>query len=545
MISPELEKKPPLILIVDDDKTLRLLLRQAMEKEGYRIAEAEDGEHCLESCRHLQPDLVLLNAMMPQMDGFTCCAQLTTQLGDECPVLLMITILNDKASVERAFEVGANDYISKPIDWPVLKQRVRRLLQTRWAMTQLRQQTRVHHKLALQIAKRTTAELITANATLETEIIERMQAESALSKARDELEIRVQERTAELTKINESLQAEINERKRVESELREMSVALENAVEGISRLDTQGHYIAVNRAYASRFGYKPEEMIGMEWQSTVHPEERDKMMLAYQYMLTNGKIQAEARGVRKDGSIFYKQLVMVAAYDNQQKFIGHYGFVKDITERKLTEKQIKTSLQEKEVLLKEVHHRVKNNLQIVSSLLNLQSEYIRDKQDLELFKVSQNRIESMALIHEKLYQSKDLAQIEFAEYLRELVSSLFSSYGINSSAITLKTNIERVSLGMDTAIPCGLIINELILNSLKHAFPAGLSGEICLNLHSSNENEITLIVSDNGIGFPQDLDFKNTNSLGLQLVNALTNQLGGTVELNRSVGAEFKITFAG
>ena len=194
--------------------------------------------------------------------------------------------------------------------------------------------------------------------------------------------------------------------------------------------------------------------------------------------------------------------------------------------------------------MKEIHHRVKNNLQIISSLLNLQSEYIQDKQDLEIFKVSQSRIESMSLIHEKLYQSKDLAQIDFAEYIRELAVSLFSSYVINST-ITLKTNIERVSLGMDMAIPCGLIINELVLNCLKHAFPLGSSGEICLNLYSTSENTITLLVSDNGIGFPQDLDFKSTNSLGLQLVNALTNQLGGTVELIRSVGAEFKITFAG
>jgi len=543
MISLDFEKNTPLILIVDDEKTFRLILSRAMARQGYRIAEAEDGKQCLKSCQQLKPDLILLDAMMPQMDGFTCCTQLTKRLGDECPIVLMITTLYDKASVDRAFEVGATDYVTKPIDWPVLFTRVRHLLQTRWAMTQLRQQTKVHDSLPLQIAKQTTTELIAGNATLRTEIIERMEAESALSKVRDELEIRVQERTAELTRINQSLQAEITERKRVESELREMSVALENAVEGISRLDTQGCYIAVNRAYASKFGYKPEEMIGMKWQLTVHPEERENLMNTYQYMLTNGKSQAEARGLRKDGSVFYKQLVMVSAYDKQQKFIGHYGFIKDITERKETESQIKASLKEKEVLLKEIHHRVKNNLQIISSLLNLQSEYIQNKQDLEIFRVSQNRIESMALIHEKLYQSKDLAQIEFDEYIRDLVYTLFCSYEVYSFTIDLKINSEKICLSIDTAISCGLIINELILNSLKHAFPPGYSGKICLKFYSDND-KITLIVSDNGIGLPEDFDFKNTESLGLQLVNALTNQLGGTIEINVNKGVEFKIIFS-
>lgn len=216
---------------------------------------------------------------------------------------------------------------------------------------------------------------------------------------------------------------------------------------------------------------------------------------------------------------------------------------RDITECKQIEAQIKASLQEKEVLLKEIHHRVKNNFQVVSSLLNLQSEYIQDKQDREIFKASQNRIESMALIHEKLYQSKNLAQIEFAEYIQELVDSLLSSYEGNLNTIALKINIDKVCLGIDAAIPCGLIINELVLNSFKHAFPAGKSGEIRIDFQVENENKYTLTISDNGIGFPPDLDFRNTESLGLQLVNALTNQLGGTIELNGSVGAEFKLTF--
>jgi len=211
--------------------------------------------------------------------------------------------------------------------------------------------------------------------------------------------------------------------------------------------------------------------------------------------------------------------------------------------RRRVEEQLKASLQEKEVLLKEIHHRVKNNFQIISSLLNLQSNYIQDKQDLEFFKISQRRIEAMALLHEKLYQSQDLARINAAEYIPDLVSSLFYSYEVTASIIDLKLNIEPVFLSLDAAIPCGLIINELVLNSLKHAFSNKTSGGIFVAFSRVINSRFILIVSDNGIGLPEDFDFRNTESLGLQLVNALTSQLLGTIELDRSRGTEFKITF--
>ncbi|MBE8990780.1 hypothetical protein IQ275_27155 [Nostoc sp. LEGE 12450] len=212
-------------------------------------------------------------------------------------------------------------------------------------------------------------------------------------------------------------------------------------------------------------------------------------------------------------------------------------------ERKQAEEQIKASLQEKEVLLKEIHHRVKNNLQIISSLLNLQAEYLKDNQALEVFKDSQNRIETMALIHEKLYQSQDLAKINFAEYIQDLVTNLFYSYNVNSSAITLKMNVEEVFLAIDAAIPCGLIINELISNSLKYAFSQRKTGEICIDFCSIETNLFTLAVSDNGVGFAQDFDFQATESLGLRLVKGLTHQLQGNIDFISYNGVKCKIIF--
>jgi two-component sensor histidine kinase len=216
----------------------------------------------------------------------------------------------------------------------------------------------------------------------------------------------------------------------------------------------------------------------------------------------------------------------------------------EIAERKRAEEQIKASLGEKEVLLKEIHHRVKNNLQVVSSMLQLQSRNIKDKETVEMFQESRNRVRSMALVHERLYQSRDLAMVDFAKYIQSLTSYLCRSYGVNTNVIQLKTNLHDVFLGVDTAIPCGLILNELVSNSLKHAFPEGREGEIRIELRSDGNDKFTLMVSDNGIGLLEDLDFRNTESLGLQLVNTLVNQLEGTIELDRRGGTTFKITFA-
>lgn len=215
----------------------------------------------------------------------------------------------------------------------------------------------------------------------------------------------------------------------------------------------------------------------------------------------------------------------------------------EITDRRRAEDQIKASLKEKEVLLQEVHHRVKNNLQIIVSLFNLQSGYIKDKHSLDVLKESRNRIKSMALVHERLYRSKDLARVEFAEYIRGLTTDLFRSYGVDSELIKLIINVNNVYLNISTAIPCGLIINELVSNSLRHAFSSGQEGEIRLDLRSDGDNKLTLMVSDNGVGLPKDLDFRNTESLGLQLVVTLVDQLDGSIELDRSAGTAFKIEF--
>ena len=216
----------------------------------------------------------------------------------------------------------------------------------------------------------------------------------------------------------------------------------------------------------------------------------------------------------------------------------------EIADRKRAEERLQISLREKEVLLKEIHHRVKNNLQVVSSLLSLQALRVQDATSPEVLRESQNRIKSMALIHEELYQSQDLAWVDFGEYVRHLTTHLFRAYQVHPGLIALYVSVsEDIKLGIDTAIPCGLIVNELVSNAFKHAFAGGRSGEVRVDLERSSSRQLILWVSDNGSGFPAEVDYRNTESLGLQLVTTLVDQLAGTIELDREGGTRFKITF--
>ncbi len=225
------------------------------------------------------------------------------------------------------------------------------------------------------------------------------------------------------------------------------------------------------------------------------------------------------------------------------KIIKITGTFQNIDKYKRAEAQLRTSLREKDLLLREVHHRVKNNLQVVQSLLNLQARKIKDPLALAVFNQSRDRIRSMSLVHEKLYQSPDFTRIDMTDYLRSLSISLFHSSRISLDRVKLKVEVEKVHIGIDKAVPLGLIINELISNGLKHAFPGGRTGEIRVGLSMVDEEMIRLTVGDNGIGFPRDVDFGKTESMGFQVVMALVQQLEGTIGFHQEVGTEFRITF--
>ncbi|RZN37186.1 MAG: PAS domain S-box protein [Methanophagales archaeon ANME-1-THS] len=300
-----------------------------------------------------------------------------------------------------------------------------------------------------------------------------------------------------------------------------------------------------NKKATEELGYSKDEVAGKPALDFIVPEQRENVAAQLEKNFRGECTpETEVDICTKDGSI---HTILFSAgqvlYDDEDHPTSILVAGVDITDRKRAEELIKASLREKEILLREIHHRVKNNLQIISALLNLQSKYIKDNEAFETFRESQNRIKSMALIHDQLYQFKDLAKINMAEYIQNLTTDLFYSYGVGRDRIELKLDAQDVLVGVDTAIPCGLIINELVSNSLKHAFPDSMKGEICIGLRSNNDHAFTLTVRDSGIGFPGDLDFRNTGTLGLQLVITLVEQLEGTIELDRGTGTTFKITF--
>lgn len=227
----------------------------------------------------------------------------------------------------------------------------------------------------------------------------------------------------------------------------------------------------------------------------------------------------------------------------RELFDANLELQKEIAVRKGTESNLLKSLQEKDFLLKEIHHRVKNNLQIISSILDLQAGTISEPPALNVFKESQNRIKSMALVHEQLYQSHDFTSVDFEQYLQSLSVNLFHSLGINTNDVHLEISAPSIRLSIDDSISCGFIINELIMNSFKHAFPNGRKGTISISFNQTDDGFYTLIVRDDGIGFPENINFKETNTLGLQLVNILVTQLKGTITLSRDNGTIFTIKF--
>lgn len=300
----------------------------------------------------------------------------------------------------------------------------------------------------------------------------------------------------------------------------------------------------VNAAACKMSNYSEDELIGQHISKIIPRTDHTPMDSdSCCSIKKNSNIETE---ILSKNSLKIPVILSNSIMSIDEKVAGLIYIAHDITERKKDEAQIRNSLQEKEVLLKEIHHRVKNNMQIISSLLDHQMGNITDEKVKDMLSESKNRIYSMSLVHEKLYQSRDLRNIDFKDYINDLAINLFQNYNTNSGKIKLNSNIEGILLDIDLAIPTGLIITELMINSFKYAFPGDREGEIKILFRSLNDNMLELIVSDNGVGIPKGINFRKTTSLGLHLVTVLSeSQLHGTIEMNRGkgTGTEFHIKF--
>lgn len=353
---------------------------------------------------------------------------------------------------------------------------------------------------------------------------------------------------------------DVSRRKHAEEALRKSERQLNDIINHLPdatfAIDGDGKIIAWNKAIEEMTGIPASQMIdkgnyeyAIPFYGARRPILADLILRSdgevketnYGEIKKSGKALMTERYIPKLGKVLWGKASPL--YDENGECIGAIESIRDITHQKNAENDIKKTLTEKELLLKEIHHRVKNNLQIISSLLDLQEEYVKeDAEAVNVLHESQNRVMSMALIHELLYQAKDLNKIDFSEYIKNLISHLFDSYGVQNNIIpTIK--IGEIFLNIETAVPSGLIISELVSNSLKYAFPDDISGEVLISLQTKG-TDFELIIADDGIGFPEGLDFRNVrSSLGLKLVNSLVQQLEGTISMDRNKGTNFRIKF--
>ncbi len=372
----------------------------------------------------------------------------------------------------------------------------------------------------------------------------------------NKLELALEDSEKQFHKLFEN----ITKRKDAEEELIESKNRLFDIIDFLPdptfAINSKGEIIAWNRAIEAITGFKAEDILGKgnyEYALPLYGMRRPILIdlvtdpnkiIEKQYSTIKrwedgifGETNAPLKGINR---ILWGKAVPL--YDDKGLINGAIEVIRDITENKKAEKEVIESLHEKELLIKEIHHRVKNNMQIVSSLLNLQTNYVDEEETVDVLKESQNRVRSMAMIHEELYQSGDLTHINFVNYVQNLIQKLLYAYNIDATLIKPILEIENINLNMETAVPCGLIISELVSNSLKYAFPNGMTGEIYISLKSKDE-KFELIICDNGIGLPENFDFNQLDSLGLLLVKNLTDQIDGDLTINGTTGTEFIIIF--
>lgn len=600
----------PLILNVDDDEASRYAVSRILKQAGFNVIEAATGTEALRQVRD-QPDLILLDVQLPDVLGFEVCRRIKADpITAAIPVLMLsATHVHSEAMIEGLAE-GAEGYLAETIDPKVLVAYVNALLRTRQAETEQARLLRENqqqrqllerlvesapvaiavlrgpeHRYVLanpeyrqltrgkgELIGRTVAEAWPELADLILPLLDRVYETGEPYHAVDlpfQLEreegpeeiflsfsyMRLSDdlgRPEGILVLAQETTAQVRARKQVEEAYALLDTIFASAPVGLGFWDRELRFTRINKALAEINGLPEEAHIGKTPQELLpglgNIEQVEKM---WREVMTTGQpvrnVEVSGETPAEPGRTRYwlENWYPVRLKD---AVIGVGAVVQEITERKQMEQQLLASLQEKEILLKEVHHRVKNNLQAVSNLLYMQSFYARDNQTREGLRQSQDRIKSIALIHEKLYQSRELVRLDFAEYVQSLVGHLLHSYTINPDGIRFHITADKaISLDLDTAVPIGIIINELVSNSLKHAFPedrwAANNAEIRIELRETAENALLLIISDNGIGLAEETDLSDIDTMGLKLVHSLVAHMGGVVEAVRSSGTEYNIQF--
>ena len=345
-----------------------------------------------------------------------------------------------------------------------------------------------------------------------------------------------------------SIFRDITEQKKAEEtnkrSLAELNQIFNLAADGMRVIDLDGNILRINNTLLKMFQLDREQTVGRKCYTFPGGPICNTPDCPIQRILRGEeRVETEVDFSGKNGQKISSILTAIPFLDSNGELIGIIEDIKDITPRKEAERALNKSLEEKKILLREVHHRVKNNMQVISSLLYVQSGIIKDESARNQFEEARNRIQSMALAHDNLYLSEDISKVDIQSYVKRLVADNMRIYGVDEDRIVCDINIPEVRLPIDQAIPCGLIINELLTNSLKYAFPDNHRGKITIVLQRYGNKELELTVKDNGIGLPEDLVIEKHKTFGLMLVSVLTEQLFGTVHIEKSNGTCVRVKF--
>ena len=496
------------ILIIDDEKFIRSNFRIFLENFGYEVLEAENGVVGVEIFKKYNPDLILLDLKMPEMDGFEVLHEVLS-ISPDTPIIIVsgVGIIHDAVEAIRR---GASDYILKPIpDLDVLKYSISRALEK--------------------------ADLKAQN-----------------KEYQEKLQTMVEERTKELAGTNAKLSGEIEQRKKAEQSLKEsqqmLSSILDTVPDIIYRLDRNGKINFISDAVRN-YGYLPSDFFNKYINELIHPEDREE---AFWHVRTRRTDSRKTRNYEvrlfpfadeNNYPVFMLESEGIYKKNIKQNFLGTQGVARDITLRKVAEDKVKKSLAEKESLLREIHHRVKNNMQIILSLLNLQIRKIDNEDIQNILKESQNRILSMAIVHESIYKTDDITHIKINNFIRNLYLQIATTFHTHSQLVP-DFKIDDIFITLDSSVPLAIILNEIFSNIFKHAFTNFHDAQIKISITKISETFSKLIVEDNGCGIPEEIDPFETNSVGLSLIKTLTKQINGELKVERlSPGTRISIIF--
>jgi two-component sensor histidine kinase/CheY-like chemotaxis protein len=534
------------ILIIDDEKCVTDVLKATLGYFGYDADTMNSGKEALTRIGESRPDLVLMDIQLNEgeRDGISIAGEIRNTF--RIPVVYITGFLED-CSLERAKETEPFGYLMKPFDKNELRAAVEIALH-RAALESERRRADdiIKRKLELEKTVSLTSSRFIGSFKFEEAIRESLRDMGMLRKAYHAYLIQLDEHQSPKAPMYEwyeegvphgsnGLPREIFPswvKKLRQGEIIHIRTS-SRMPEGTEKESLKEHGILSLLVLPVQSGSSLVGFIGIESRVKKIEWNEDDVSIF--------KVASEVIGRALEHDSQQQELIKYRCHLEElvEERTGELKILNGKLEREIDER--KASLREKEVMLKEIHHRVKNNLQVISSLLNLQARHIDDPHLLEIFCESQNRVRSMAIIHEKLCQSRDLAHVDFGDYLAKLIPFLFHSYGRRNVAYQIEAG--AIFLSIDCAIPCGLIVNELVSNAIKHGFPEGSRGNILIHAESLDEYRISLTVSDDGIGFPKDLDFHSTTSLGLQLVKDLAIQIDGRLEVKNDRGAHFTLKF--